>query len=395
VRSSDVGHGEQGMAVIVAMLALVLLSLVVAGTMATINGHLEQASHQVRSRQAFIVAEAGMAEARNRILAGDVPDNDNPLMVARIVSSASGTVPQLGPDSIAIASSPSVGARLPRAATGELTVSYKTNAARTQIYRYSPSSETNVHLGGTGLSIFAIRSTGGKDGDRVTVLADVMRRPFSLDVRAALAARGAIRIKGGATVCGRNHRIDTPPGSRVPACAAAHVETDPLPGLWSGDAIVPGPGRHDGVPPIRAFQSGVHDGPWESLGMSQAGFFPWIGAPRVTEPDPPVGLVYLDDDLTPQNAHGDWAYHGGRGEGMLYADGNLRLDDFTFVGLIEVEGDLTLAGNVWILGAVVVRGTVTFEPGSRCAVLWSADALQQKISRYGGELVTLSRREER
>jgi len=80
---------------------------------------------------------------------------------------------------------------------------------------------------------------------------------------------------------------------------------------------------------------------------------------------------------------------------MLYADGNLRLGDFTYVGLIEVEGDLTVAGNVWILGAVVVQGTVTFELGSRCAVLWSADALQQKISRYGGELVTLSRREER
>jgi hypothetical protein len=130
--------------------------------------------------------------------------------------------------------------------------------------------------------------------------------------------------------------------------------------------------------------------------MSQTGFYPWIGAPHVTEPDPPVGLVYLDDDLTPQNGHGDWAYHGGGGEGMLYADGNLRLDgDFTYLGLIEVEGDLTLAGNVWILGAVQVRGRVTFEPGSRCAVLWSSDAVQQRISRYGGELVTLSRREER
>ena len=135
------------MAVIVAMLALVLLSLVVAGMMATINGHLQVASHQVHSRQAFAVAEAGVAEARTRILAGDVPDNDNPRMVTRIYSGPSGDVPRLGVDSIAIAS-PALATPLPPAAARELTVSYKTNAARTQIYRYRQSSEADVHLGG-------------------------------------------------------------------------------------------------------------------------------------------------------------------------------------------------------------------------------------------------------
>ena len=135
------------MVVIVAMLALVLLSLIVAGMMATINGHLLLASHQIGSRQALMLAEAGVAEARTRILAGDVPDNDNPRMVTRILSGPSGDVPPLGVDSIAIAS-PALATPLPRAAARELTVSYKTNAARTQIYRYRSSGEADVHLGG-------------------------------------------------------------------------------------------------------------------------------------------------------------------------------------------------------------------------------------------------------
>jgi len=68
--------------------------------------------------------------------------------------------------------------------------------------------------------------------------------------------------------------------------------------------------------------------------------------------------------------------------------------NFTFRGLIYIEGDLKVNGNSWILGALVVKGksAVKIANGS-CVVLYSRDAVQQNITKYGQQFLTLAWRE--
>lgn len=102
----------------------------------------------------------------------------------------------------------------------------------------------------------------------------------------------------------------------------------------------------------------------------------------------------MDNDLVMGNQSGSGAFHGASGEGMLYVDGDLTLNaGFTYVGLIYVEGDLQLNGQAWILGAMVVRGRATIRMNGGATILYSSDAITQKLAQYGGEYTTLSWRE--
>ena len=406
MRSPDDRREERGMALVMAMLTLVVLSLVVAGIMASLNTDTKIASHGVRGSQAFYIAEAGVAEAQNRIRTGDIPDNANPRMVAQIFNTPNGSVPALGADSLGLATDQPAGEWLSYSTSTRsdrvLQVSYKTNAARTGIYRYYPTSNPKIHLGSPGFRIFTIRSTGIKGGDKVTVQTDVIQKPFTVNVRAAMAAQVPINFNGNAHVCGYNHSMSTPANTTVPACGLAgnHIGLlNNLPAAWSEGTITDnGSSELDGSPTQTSpNQTGFYAGPWNCLGMSQAEFWDWIGAPINNEPDPPNGLFYLDNDLTHQNGTTNYSYHGGNGEGMLYVDGNLTLNgNFTFVGLLYVEGDLNINGTVWILGALVAKGAMPIDiANGDLTVLWSSDAVQQKLSKYGGDLVTLSWREVR
>jgi hypothetical protein len=129
--------------------------------------------------------------------------------------------------------------------------------------------------------------------------------------------------------------------------------------------------------------------------MSQAAFFSWMGAPQSIAPNPPRGIVYLDDNGTAQDQSGVFAYHGGNGEGFLYVDGDLTINgNFNFKGLIYIEGNLHINGTCWILGGMVVRGKTRIDiANGNCAVLYSSETITKKLSEYGGEYVTLAWRE--
>jgi hypothetical protein len=172
-----------------------------------------------------------------------------------------------------------------------------------------------------------------------------------------------------------------------------------LPGAWSSSTVqATGSYVVQGDPvPWRESQppSAFYSGPWDMLGMSQSEFYAWVGTPTGAEPNPPVGINYLDNNGIKQDHLGNWHYTGGDGEGFLYCDGDLRINgNFNFKGLIYVEGDLDINGTVWILGGLVVRGNSTVKIANGTAtVLFSADTIQQKISRYGGDLRTIAWRE--
>ena len=130
------------------------------------------------------------------------------------------------------------------------------------------------------------------------------------------------------------------------------------------------------------------------LGMTQADFQSWIGAPSSSVPGNLNGILYLDNNATISDQSGSFGIHGGNGEGLLYVDGDLTLNSqFTYRGLIYVEGDLKLNGQAWVLGGIVVKGKTQVTQNGGSTILYSSDAITRALSQYGGQFVTLSWRE--
>jgi Tfp pilus assembly protein PilX len=394
-----VGSGNQrGIALVMALLVLLVMSLLAATLMMSINVDNKIASFNTRENQALSLAEAGIGEAVARIRSGDIPTNTNAKQVAQIFNALPGNVPVLGTDSIALATKQPVGQWLTYTTAAKtdsvLTVAYK-DSIKAFIYRFDPGRNPAVQTN-TGFPIFVITSTGRKGSAYRRIVAEVIQRPFNVNIRAALAAEKGIDFSGNSDICGMNHSINTPAGTRIVTPDDPWEVPGDVPGSWSTSTITSsGSAVQNGNPPNQPNQAGFYNGPWEALGMQQAEFFSWVGAPQSSEPANPKGVYYLDNNSTSQDASGDFKYNGGTGEGMLYVDGNLAINgNFVFRGLVYVEGDLQINGNCWILGAIIVKGKgrVKIANGT-CTVLYSEDAITQNVSKYGGQFVTLSWRE--
>lgn len=380
--------GERGIALVIALLVLLVVSLLAVVLMASVNVNTKITSHGLRETKALNNAEAGIGEAQARIASGDIALNGNPLAVAQIFNVASGSVPVLGTDSTALATAQPTGAWLaystasrgPRA----LTVQYKTNNARTAVYRYDASVTPAVHLGAPGLPIYVVTSTGTAGTDVRSVRAEIYARPVITNVFGALQANVGIHTKGTFDACGLNHRADTPIGDLG---TAYHTGSGDLAGIWSTDSIThQGASASYGNPADLAGQTGFYSGPWDVFGLTQAQFFSWVGAPVSSPPDPADGLYYVNQDL---------AYHGGSGSGLLYVEGDLTVNaGFNYTGIIYVKGDVKINGNAWILGAMIVEGTVDITLANGTAtILYSSDAISQALATADGAFQRLSWRE--
>lgn len=398
-------RNERGVALVVALLILLVLSLMSAALLLNVNTETKIAGHARRETQALNVAEAGLAEAVARIRAGGIPNNGNPLMVAQVFNAAAGSVPVLGADSVALATAQPAGTWLSYSKAARspdvLTVTYKTDAARTVIYKYDKSLNPPIQTA-TGSNIFVITSRGRAGQAVRTIKQEVMQKPFNVNVNAAVAANVDIRFIGNAVVCGYNHNGNTPPpaglNGRGGANSCISYETSGhLPGSWTtGTTLNGGAATQTGVPSANVSnQVGFYAGPWEVVGMTQAEFFAWVGARRASEPSPPNGIFYLDNNTTSQDKSGNFAYHGATGEGLLYVDGDLTINSsFTYKGLIYVEGNLMCNGQVWVLGGLVVNGRAEIKHNGGSTVLYSKEAIQQALTKFGGSVVALSWREQ-
>ena len=399
------GSGQEGMALVLALLVLLVLTVFGAALMVSVNTESKIAGHKVRDTQALTLAEAGMNEAVLRIKNGDVPDDNNPRNVTLIYNAAAGSLPTSGTDTTSLATLQPTGSYLNYSTAGKgtnvLTVKYKTQMS--QILKYDDTANPKINTS-TGNPIWVVTSTGREGAATRTVVAEVTRSKFNILSRAAVATNVAISFKGNIKICGHDHRMDTPAQTGPPACDvgignwwASTVHTSCLPGAWSSNGVTQqGSPTVQGEPSAtKTFQTGFFSGPWDAMGMTQSDFWAWVGAPQATAPGSPSGIYYLDNDNTKQNKSGSWSYNGGNGEGLLYCDGDLQLNgNFTYRGLIYAEGDVKINGNCWILGGLVVNGKTTVKIANGSAIiLYSSESIQQKIAKYGGQLRTLAWRE--
>ena len=91
---------ERGSGLVIAIMILVVMAALAAGLISAMSTDRRSSSYDFARGTALDYAEAGVAEALDRIRAGDVPDNRNPRMVAQIFRVSAGSVPAVGADTV-------------------------------------------------------------------------------------------------------------------------------------------------------------------------------------------------------------------------------------------------------------------------------------------------------
>ena len=414
---------QEGMALVLAIMVLLVLTVIGAALMANVNTETKISGLKVQDTQALQAAEAGVQEALLRLRNGDVNDDMNPRRVTIIFNQVAGSLPPVGADTTALPTLQPSGSYLSYSTANKsanmLTIKYKTKGTPGVIQRYDDTANPKIN-GAGGNVIWSITSTGTAGGATRTIYTEVCRQRFNILARGAVTAQVGIQFKGNIKVCGHNHRYDTPIGTQpgggggqldcdgvysCPTCNGwwdSNVHTACMPGTWSENtASINGSATVAGEPTnTRDNQSGFYSGPWDALGMTQTDFWSWVGAGQAVSPNPPKGILYLDNDGIKQNGgnpgnNASWSFTGGNGEGLLYVDGDLYINgNFSYKGMIYVEGDLKMNGNIWILGGLIVKGKTVLKITNGSAVLlYSAEAMQQNITKYGGNMRTIAWKE--
>ncbi len=398
-------QNERGMALVIAMLVLLVITLLGIVLMASVAVNRRVAGSDVMVRKALDSAEAGIAEATSRLRNGDAPmPTSNPRAVSQIYLAASGSIPAVGVDTTAMATSQPNGSWLTYSDATKnsnvLTIRFKTDAARTVIYRYDPTKTPSIQTS-TGSYIYEITSTGRAGTAKRTVVADVIATPVQVLAKAAMTAGFDVSFVGNAVVCGYNHSLSTPVGTgasgrgSAPDCVPYETVGGDLPAAWSTGTISGGGASGTTGSPTANMpnQSGFYTGPWQMLGMTQSQFQSYVGAP-VASISNLNGINYVDNDAIMGNQSSSVSLHSVTGEGLLYVDGDATMNaGFTYTGLVYIEGDLKLNGQAWILGGMVVRGKTTIKMNGGATILYSSDAISQKLAQYGGSYTTLAWRE--
>ena len=330
-------QNERGVALVMAIVVLLVISALAAIVMGNLAIERRIGGHGLRATRGLHLAEAGIAEALSRIRSGDLAlDVNNPKAVARIFLVDAGSLPKVGADTVALASVQPEDERLEysTASNGEdaLTISFKIDPATGRIVRHDEARSPALN-DRTGLPVYVVTATGRVNGDRSTVVTEVVRKPWHPVLSAAFTCGVAVKTDGNVALCGYAHSDAANAGlgtqGRTGADAGMKVEPGEgdLPALWTNAAFSDGGGTWLAGSPVATMteQVGFPEGPWEVLGLSEREFYQRIGKP-VTDVKTleSVGL-WLDEDGGAQTQSGSFTLSDLEGEGILYVDGDLTL----------------------------------------------------------------------
>ena len=403
---------ERGIALVISMLILLVMSLLGLVLMAGASLNRSLAGNDQRMRQALNIAEAGVGEAQARIANQEVVmDPADPNAACQVFNTVAGTVPVTGADTTALATGQPAGAYLnyTTASLGPdaLTIGWKKNALGTAVMKYDASKNPAIQTA-SGSPIYTITSTGRVGLARRTIVSEVMAKPYTVLAKGAFTANVDITNLGNAVICGYDHSANSQINDGVKGRVGAlpdycqgdetGIAATNRPGVWDGAPLTSGGNAKTfGNPDTLGNQgkNNFYTGPWDCFGISQADFWGLVGPPV----DPTAvssynGILYVDNDLVTQNQSCVLGPNGVNGEGLLYVDGDLSLNsNFSYKGFIYVEGDISVNGNAWILGGIACRGKTKIKVNGNMTVLYSGDAITQMLQKYGSEFVTLSWRE--
>jgi hypothetical protein len=403
---SGLSTNERGVGLLMALLVLVAIGAIAVGLISSVATDRRLASYNADRAKAMQYAEAGVYEAYERIRVGDVPlkSNPDPKTVAQVFRATTGSMPAVGPDTIAMATGQPAGEWLPYSSPTKgpdvLTVRYMTNAARTGVYRYDVTQTPPIQ-GKTGDPVFIINSPARVGLARAEIEATVAMQNLKVNLLGAYASSDKLDFNGSIFVYGQDYTAETPVGTGNTGTGDnTYWSTNPaIAAAWSmKDIKIGGATKLSGNPNEAEFKTGFYDGPWNVFNMNQDEFWNWVGSPnKQLKADLPRGIIYLGDPKDkPQKGHKKFDIKGGYGDGLLYVNGRLKVNgDFTFRGLIYVEDDLEISGDAWILGGVVVADNAHTHGQKKTpmTVIASKETIQQYVGQYGNPFVTLGWKE--
>ncbi|NNE43447.1 MAG: hypothetical protein HKN12_04510, partial [Gemmatimonadetes bacterium] len=239
----------------------------------------------------------------------------------------------------------------------------------------------------SGLPVEVITVPGNLNGSRRDVMAEVIHIPLSVRATSAISSDNGVNLTGNMAGCGHNHSLATTPGTKIPACnpfeECSFRTLDLTSGCQvavqtTGDVAATGGSSDLEGYPTWADTSSTNTflEVWEYLGISQAQWLDIRNSPDYTSANDATnmdGIVVVSGDATSGEK-----FNGNVGRGLLYVDGDLDISgNFEWSGFVYCEGNCTITGTAWILGAVAVRGTTTtnaFAAGNS-TVLYSRDAI--------------------
>jgi len=258
-----------------------------------------------------------------------------------------------------------------------------------EVVRYDPDQIPPENFS-SGYPVEIVTITGRMAQAERVIQAEVTKRKLTARTMAALYIDKAIDINGNPGICGYNHALNTPNGTRPAACFAWHTTEGHLPGVaTTGDDIdVDGSADVRGNPtPTDSSSTNPFYTLAELLGISQDDLNQVLAsADNTSIVNPLNGVTYINGD-----AH---INSNTQGAGLLYVTGDLSLNGtLDYEGLIYVEGDLKANGTMWCLGGIVVRGTTDYNSSTgNAGILYSADAISENLSKFM-PVVVLSWRE--
>src|SRR5262245_46539193 len=141
---------ERGIALLAVLGFLIMMGFIAAGLILSVNADRKSTVRTLGGDMALNVAEAGVTEAMERIRTGDVPNAPDPEMVSQIFLCAKDDLPNVGGDTTALATWQNPSSWLEYSTAGRsdeaLTVRFKTNAARSGVYRYDDTRNPAIQM---------------------------------------------------------------------------------------------------------------------------------------------------------------------------------------------------------------------------------------------------------
>jgi hypothetical protein len=243
-----------------------------------------------------------------------------------------------------------------------------------------------------GIPIEIITVPGHLNGSQRAVRAEVTRIPITVKTTAAISSDRGVDLTGNMSGCGHDHDIDTPAGTKIPACRpwelCANRTLDAAAGCLVAVMTTGDPAETSGSSDLEGFPTWSDTSsanPFydieEYLGLTLAQWNDIRNNPDYTSSNDATnmdGIVVVNGDAT-----GGEKFNGNDGTGLIYVDGDMDISgNFRWRGLIYVEGDCKITGTAWILGAMCVRGRTddAFAAGNS-TVLFSRDAVAMYVGR--------------
>jgi hypothetical protein len=238
----------------------------------------------------------------------------------------------------------------------------------------------------TGFPIDVITVPSIVNGSRRTIQSEVTRLPLSPKINAAITSDRGVDVTGNMAGCGHNHDINTPQGTKDPQCQnwelclnrSLDASSGCLTGIMTtGDAVASGGSTYlAGFPTVTDTSS---TNPFynieEYLGISAAEWNAIQNHPdATTEAEAAVmssGIAVIDLGATAN-------FNALNSTGLIYVNGDARFGgNSIFRGMIYVEGNCTVVGTIWMVGAIIVRGTTNtaFSAGNS-TILYSEEAVR-------------------